>query len=142
MHACRSQEAAATTQHNLSQLQQRCDELAAENRVLMEGSRSMRHECNEAWVSGQPIPSSACSSLADTFCSKPLHSMLMRTNQKYIHKIYYSKDKPWMCQWLHNHFLSKCKQANSADTRVSPQHASTIPSTSVSVASLQQQATL
>ncbi|KAA6425700.1 MAG: hypothetical protein FRX49_04597 [Trebouxia sp. A1-2] len=46
----RSQEAAATTQHNLSQLQQRCDELAAENRVLMEGSRSMRHECNEAWM--------------------------------------------------------------------------------------------
>ncbi|KAL0044645.1 hypothetical protein WJX82_003896 [Trebouxia sp. C0006] len=46
----RNQEAAAATQHNLSQLQQRCDELAAENRVLMEGSRSMRQECNEAWM--------------------------------------------------------------------------------------------
>ena len=61
-YACRSQEAAAATQHNLSQLQQRCDELAAENRVLMEGSRSMRQECNEAWVSEQPIAASACSS--------------------------------------------------------------------------------
>ncbi len=61
MYAYRSQEAAAAKQHDLSQLQQRWDELAAENRVLMEGSRSMRQECNEAWVSRQPIASSACS---------------------------------------------------------------------------------
>lgn len=61
-YACRNQEAAAATQHNLSQLQQRCDELAAENRVLMEGSRSMRQECNEAWVRRRPNACSTCSS--------------------------------------------------------------------------------
>ena len=39
------------TENALLAAQQRLDELAAESRVLQEGSRAMRQECNEAWVS-------------------------------------------------------------------------------------------
>lgn len=35
----------------LQAAQQRVDDLAAESRVLQEGSKAMRQECNEAWVS-------------------------------------------------------------------------------------------
>ena len=39
-----------TTERELLAAQQRLDELAAESRVLQDGSRAMRQECNEAWV--------------------------------------------------------------------------------------------
>jgi len=51
----RSEETVTSTEQRLSAVQQQVDSLAAENRVLAEGSRSMRQECNEAWVSTQNI---------------------------------------------------------------------------------------
>ena len=55
----RSEEAAGVAQDKAAELQQRLDGLAAENRVLAEGSKTMRQECNEAWVSMEPC-SVAC----------------------------------------------------------------------------------
>ena len=46
----RAEAKAASTQHALAGAQQKADELAAEHRVLLEGSKAMRQECNEAWV--------------------------------------------------------------------------------------------
>ena len=40
-----------TTQIALAVAQQQMGDLAAESRVLQEGSKAMRQECNEAWVS-------------------------------------------------------------------------------------------
>ena len=47
----RAEEKAETTEAELLAAQQRLDEFAAESRVLQEGSKAMRQECNEAWVS-------------------------------------------------------------------------------------------
>ena len=43
-----------TTEKELLAARQRLDELAAESRVLQEGSKAMRLECNEAWVTCVP----------------------------------------------------------------------------------------
>ena len=41
-----------SSENSMSAVQKRLEDLAAENRVLMEGSKVMRHECNQAWVCG------------------------------------------------------------------------------------------
>ena len=51
----RAEESAETIQQSLTDAQQRLDDMAAENRVLLESARSMRQECNEAWVGAHPL---------------------------------------------------------------------------------------
>ena len=46
----RAENKAVSSENSLSAVQKRLDDLAAENRVLMEGSTVMRQECNQAWV--------------------------------------------------------------------------------------------